>query len=82
MSKHRQSWFTYSYCHGRDGEIRQFRELIQARPLSTQTGEPHTCESIAWITNSVQAPIARKKILMQVDTFISLYNKTNILTFA
>ncbi|KAK7014933.1 PRKCSH domain-containing protein [Favolaschia claudopus] len=29
---HRQAWFTYSYCHGRDGEIRQFRELIQARP--------------------------------------------------
>ncbi|KAJ7685098.1 hypothetical protein DFH06DRAFT_1157432 [Mycena polygramma] len=28
---HRQAWFTYSYCH--NDEIRQFRELIQARPL-------------------------------------------------
>ncbi|KAJ7470676.1 hypothetical protein FB451DRAFT_1176626 [Mycena latifolia] len=28
---HRQPWFTYSYCHNE--EIRQFRELIQARPL-------------------------------------------------
>ncbi|KAF7363363.1 PRKCSH domain-containing protein [Mycena sanguinolenta] len=37
---HRQTWFTYSYCHGRDGEIRQFRELIQARPLSTGAHRP------------------------------------------
>jgi len=27
---HRQGWFTYSYCHNE--EIRQFKELIQARP--------------------------------------------------
>ncbi|KAJ7273628.1 hypothetical protein B0H12DRAFT_1090273 [Mycena haematopus] len=37
---HRQAWFTYSYCHGRDGEIRQFRELIQARPLSATAHRP------------------------------------------
>ena len=29
--KHRQGWFTYSYCHNR--EIRQFKELNQANPL-------------------------------------------------
>jgi len=37
---HRQAWFTYSYCHGRDGEIRQFRELIQARPPSAGPHRP------------------------------------------
>ncbi|KAF8894546.1 hypothetical protein BD779DRAFT_1501670 [Infundibulicybe gibba] len=31
-SKHRQGWFTYSYCHNE--EIRQFKELIQAQPLA------------------------------------------------
>ncbi|KAJ7740695.1 hypothetical protein DFH07DRAFT_838798 [Mycena maculata] len=35
---HRQAWFTYSYCHNE--EIRQFRELIQARPLPTGAHRP------------------------------------------
>ncbi|KAJ7172571.1 hypothetical protein C8R46DRAFT_1032546 [Mycena filopes] len=35
---HRQAWFTYSYCHNE--EIRQFRELIQARPLPTGSHRP------------------------------------------
>ncbi|KAJ7632532.1 hypothetical protein FB45DRAFT_912705 [Roridomyces roridus] len=35
---HRQAWFTYSYCHNE--EIRQFRELIQARPLPTGAHPP------------------------------------------
>ncbi|KAJ7774732.1 hypothetical protein B0H16DRAFT_1508104 [Mycena metata] len=33
LASHRQAWFTYSYCHNE--EIRQFRELIQERPLPT-----------------------------------------------
>ncbi|KAJ7109287.1 hypothetical protein C8R44DRAFT_802106 [Mycena epipterygia] len=35
---HRQAWFTYSYCHNE--EIRQFRELIQARPLPPGAHRP------------------------------------------
>ncbi|KAJ7489802.1 hypothetical protein B0H11DRAFT_2010450 [Mycena galericulata] len=35
---HRQPWFTYSYCHNE--EIRQFRELIQARPLPPGAHRP------------------------------------------
>ncbi|CAK5264261.1 unnamed protein product [Mycena citricolor] len=35
---HRQPWFTYSYCHNK--EIRQFRELIQARPAAGAAHHP------------------------------------------
>ncbi|KAI0302092.1 hypothetical protein BC826DRAFT_904473 [Russula brevipes] len=29
---HRQGWFTYTYCH--NSHVRQFREMIQQRPVS------------------------------------------------
>ncbi|KAJ7219188.1 hypothetical protein GGX14DRAFT_590577 [Mycena pura] len=35
---HRQQWFTYSYCH--NAEIRQFRELIKARSLTSGPHQP------------------------------------------
>ena len=31
-SKHRQGWFTYAYCH--NSHVRQFRELLNPRPLA------------------------------------------------
>ncbi|KAJ6596804.1 hypothetical protein DFH09DRAFT_1132769 [Mycena vulgaris] len=40
----RQPWFTYSYCHNK--EIRQFRELIQARP--PPPGPHHPEEDPDW----------------------------------
>ncbi|KAG2041710.1 hypothetical protein BDR03DRAFT_990735 [Suillus americanus] len=35
---HRQTWFTYSYCHNQ--EIRQFKELAHTQPRSAGTDEP------------------------------------------
>ncbi|KAF7338364.1 PRKCSH domain-containing protein [Mycena venus] len=67
----RQGWFTYSYCHGRDGEIRQFRELIQARPLSAgkHIRVNPSRGSLSTRFYSIQAPIAQKKILMQWEAY-------------
>ncbi|KAG1768357.1 hypothetical protein EDD22DRAFT_872805 [Suillus occidentalis] len=35
---HRQTWFTYSYCHNQ--EIRQFKELAHTQPRSAGSYEP------------------------------------------